>query len=68
MLLVTSGLIGTALWALWLATLRKESSVATPEASAPARPREEIGASDRQRLDEVLRQADEQGKGAASAD
>jgi hypothetical protein len=66
-LLVTSGIVGVALWAIWQATLQNESTVATPEATAAPRPREEIRPSDRERLDDVLRQTDEQGKGGGSA-
>jgi cytoskeletal protein RodZ len=66
-LLVTSGLVGVALWALWQVTLGNAASPErAPEATASPPPREEIRPSDRERLDALLRRTEEQGKGADS--
>jgi len=67
-LLVTCSLVGIALWALWRVTLRNEPSrVAAPEATATPSPREEIQASERERLNAILRQTEKQEKGGDSA-
>ena len=63
-LLVTSGLVGVALWALWRVTLRNEpAGVAAPGATVTPPPREEIQPSERERLNAILRRTDEQGTG-----
>jgi hypothetical protein len=66
-LLLTSGLLGVALWALRQATLQNEAVTGgvTRESAAP--PREEIQASERQRLNAVLRQTDKQDRRGAPA-
>lgn len=62
-LVVTSALVGAALWALWRVTLRNEPSpvVVTPAARATPLGGEEIRASEREHLNAILRQSEKQG-------
>lgn len=62
-LLVTSCLVGIALWALWRATLRNQPFVdVAPSTIATPGEGEELHASERERLNQILRRTDEQGK------
>jgi hypothetical protein len=67
-LLLTSAIIGVALWALRQVTLQsRPAAVGTTDSTAAPHPREEIQPSEREGLDAVLRKTEEQGRGGAPA-
>jgi hypothetical protein len=67
-LLVTSAIIGVALWAIRQVTLQGSPTAAdAPKSTAAPPPREVIQPSERERLEALLRETENRDKGAAPA-